>query len=142
VRVRVRVALLIAALAILTGDCSVTTRVPKISGPPPVDIRAVPGGVEVTLTCGPGAPLYSELDEVDAANHLQHVVAHTDYPKSSPTRTLVLPVPLAARSKHLLGTVAIKPGYPPRHTLPLYVFNFQYNSLPRRTVKHISGEGC
>ena len=106
--------------------------------PAPVDLRAVPAGVEVGLVCGAAAPTYVDLDRVDARNHELDNVSHDQYTAKTPVRTVTVRVPPALRKSRFAVTVAIIPP-PPSVFLGLYAATFQYADLPTGASKRIPG---
>jgi hypothetical protein len=149
---RATVLLIATLLCFVTGCTEAQVRaIDRAFATPPVDLRAVPGGVEVGLVCGPGVPWYFDLYQTDHA--AQHI-SHTDYKSAEFTRTVVVPVPLAARHASLHGFLSLNPlapGSTPHHPilriyrgvpLGIYVFDFRYSDLPRTTTKRIAGGDC
>lgn len=139
--------LLLAALLSFGAGCSgkQIRLVNAAMSTPAVDVRAVPGGVEVGFVCGPGVPMFSDLAVVDSKGRWLRTVRHVVYPNpagrtSRSVSTLVLPVPVALRGTPLLADVALYSGRP--HGLPIYAFNFRYTALPRHSTQRIAGAAC
>src|SRR5689334_19924784 len=72
---------------------------------PPVDLRAVRGGIEVGFVCGPGVPASTFLN----AEHPPYNHQTRDLPTKGvqPTRSIVIPVPDDLRTVPVNGMVAL-----------------------------------
>jgi hypothetical protein len=144
VRVSATVVLMTAILSV-AGGCSITQEraITSALNGPPVDLRALPTGVEVGFVCGPGVPWAIELQELDQTGHLIHTVfEHSDFLAVRATRSLLLPVPLAFRRTRLHVTLVVHSSAQPKVAFRTYGFEFRYVDLPRNQTKRVAGAPC
>jgi hypothetical protein len=132
---------LAAVLVSLAGACTKAQerQINIAFAAPPVDLRAVPGGVEVGFVCGPGVPAATFLDaENPPYNHQTR-----DLPTkgAQPTGSIVIPVPDVLRNVPVDGTVIFTNPYQRGVPFGMYRFTFRYSTLSR-TTEHIPGGSC
>jgi hypothetical protein len=144
VRASATVVLMTVILSV-AGGCRITQE-RAINGAlnsPPVDLRAVPTGVEVGFVCGPGVVWAIELQELDRTGHLVHTVfEYSDFLAVRTTRSLLLRVPLAFRRTSLTALLAVHSSAQPKIPFRIYAFDFRYVDLPRSQTKRVAGAAC
>jgi hypothetical protein len=134
--------LLAAVVASFAGACT-KAQLHKIDvalAAPPVDLRAVAGGIEVGFVCGPGVPAATFLDaENPPYNHQTR-----DLPTKGvqPTRTIVIPVPDVLRAVPVNGIVLLTNPFQRGVPFGGYRFRFRYTDLPRDKSERIPGGSC
>jgi hypothetical protein len=138
---RVGAVLLVAVLVSFAGACTKAQQrqIDLAFAAPPVDLRAVAGGVKVGFVCGPGVPAATFLTaENPPYNHQTR-----DLPTNGvqPTRTIVIPVPDVLRTVLVDGMVILTNSYQRGVPLGIYSFTFRYSTLPH-TTERIPGGSC
>jgi hypothetical protein len=139
------VAALLIFASILSAGCIDQKALARAFTPPPVDLRAVPGGVEVGFVCGPGVPYLWQI--YDAAHNRETQPTPTTYPMTGrATRTFVVPVPETERHAALSGYLSLlgPDGRAGVTGVPFgsYAFDFRYDRLPRSKSERIPGGDC
>jgi hypothetical protein len=132
--------LLAAAIVSFAGACTKAQerQINVAFAAPPVDLRAVAGGVEVGFVCGPGVPIGTFLE----AEHPPYNHQTRDLPKGAkPTRSIVIPVPDVLRTVPVDGTVMLTSPFQRGVPFGMYRFTFRYSALPHTTTR-IPGGSC
>jgi hypothetical protein len=143
-----RFAVAVLGLAVLAGCTSAQQRaIQRAFAPPPVDLRAVPNGIEVRFVCGPAIPFMSTLSPFRATTSTNGKNSDTwkTYPvHARPVSSVILAIPAAERHVRLSGSVFVRgPAGPVPHVpFGAYPLDFRQATLPTNSWHRIPGNDC